>query len=72
MCPCLGHVGCLAYFEEIPNFGKVRPNFGEEQLERKNMCKGKSHAKEESMQGAQAGNPNHVMVRVLVRDYNSY
>jgi hypothetical protein len=33
----------LAYFEEIPNFGKVRPNFGEEQLERKATCARESH-----------------------------
>jgi hypothetical protein len=36
-----------------------------------NMCEGKSHAKEESMQGVQAGKPNHVRVRVLVRYCNN-
>jgi hypothetical protein len=34
-------------------------------------CEGKPHAKEESMQGTQAGKPNHVRVRVLVRDCNN-
>jgi len=30
------------------------------------MCEEKLHAKEESMQGAQEENPNHVRVRVLI------
>ena len=35
-----------------------------------NMCEGKPHAKKESIQGVQVGKPNHVRVRVLVRDCN--
>jgi hypothetical protein len=38
---------------------------------KRNTCEGKPHAKEESMQGAQEGKPNHVRVMVLVRDGNS-
>jgi hypothetical protein len=34
------------------------------------MCEGKPHAKEEIMQGTHAGKPNHIRVRVFVRDCN--
>jgi hypothetical protein len=36
------------------------------------MCKGKPHAKNESMQGTQEGKPNHFRVRVLVRYCNRW
>jgi hypothetical protein len=34
------------------------------------MCREKLHVKEESMQGMHAGKPNHIRVRVFVRDFN--
>jgi hypothetical protein len=34
------------------------------------MCEGNLHAREESMQEAQEGKPNHVMVRFLERVCN--
>jgi hypothetical protein len=33
---------------------------------KRNTCEEKQHEKKESMQGAQAGKPNHSRVRVLV------
>jgi hypothetical protein len=50
----LGACWAQTYFEEIPNFGKVKPNFGEEQLAgkatraRENACKGGKHARRTS------------------------
>jgi hypothetical protein len=67
----LGACWVQAYFEEIPNFGKVNPileknNWQEKQHVRgKSACKGGKHAR------VQEGKPNHVRVRVLERDCNN-